>query len=520
MSFSSWLGTWLSSWIAPLFGPLLGPENASPRWESSQWLAFAPFLLLLIWLSFRKARGASPNRELPHATRLWTDADGVSTKAPLMRGRKTRGVFYSLGILLTLVALCRPQWGEIEEVTFDQHREIIIGLDLSQSMLTDDIQPSRLERSKLLIGSLLDQLKGERVGLALFAGTAFLQSPLSADHEVLRDLLVDLDPSFLPQGGTRYEALLQTALDSFSKEGEADRFLVILSDGESHEENWRALLPRLREHDIHVIGLGVGTVDGGLVPGPRGGLLKDSRGAAVLSRLQPSTLQALAKETKGLYREASVWVDIAQLVEHSVAQGAKGEFIDKRQTQLHERFQLFMALALLFLFFSYLWEFPVTPRARQLRVGDASQANAASKKSKRSRPDFFGEGRGEGSSAASNLFLLLALSSLFLVGQPASAQASPEAVKPPGPLETLVGQLANKEKLLAEDYGSLAQESLNYASQPPPEARAGLGGIIEDGLSAVARGEGLDSQAMPWDQLRSALLQLQEQERQKQEQQN
>jgi len=380
----------LSSTLNPLFTALFGPELSTPQWESSQWLAFTPLLLLLIWLSFRRARGASSKRQLPHATRLWTDADGVSTKPPLMRGRKTRGVFFSVGILLTLLALCRPQWGEIEEISFDQQREIVIGLDLSQSMLADDIPPTRLERSKLLIGSLLDQLKGERVGLALFAGTAFLQSPLSADHEVLRDLLVDLDPSFLPQGGTRYEALLQTALEAFSQDGEADRFLVILSDGESHEENWRALLPKLRERDIHVLGLGVGTLEGSLVPGPTGGLLKDARGAAVLSRLQPSTLQALAKETKGLYREASVWVDIAQLVEQSVAKGAKGQFIDKRQTKLHDRFQLFLGPALFFLFLSYLWEFPVVCVARRLLVGGADPATRAKKPSrKKSRHDFF-----------------------------------------------------------------------------------------------------------------------------------
>lgn len=501
--------------LSALLDTLLG-GNVTSYWESAQWLAFTPLLLLFAWLSFRKATGTATRRELPKAKRLWTDADGVSAKPPLLRGRKSRGVLFTSGILLALLALCRPQWGEIEEVTFDQQREIILGLDLSQSMLAEDIVPSRLERSKLLIGALLDQLKGERVGLAVFAGTSFLQSPLSSDHEVLRDLLVDLDPSFLPQSGTRYEALLQTALEAFSQEGDADRFLIILSDGESHEENWRALLPKLRERDIHVLGLGVGTAEGGLVPSPTGGLLKDARGAAVLSRLQPSTLQALAKGTNGEYREASVWVDIAELIEHSVAQGTKGDFVDKRQSKLHDRFQLFLAPALFFLFLSYLWEFPVTAKARRLQVGPTPKAPETTEGSTGNRrPSFFNESR----PTSSNLLFWLTLLSLpFFSSQPL-AQTSPEVIQPPSSLEALVGQLALSENLSAEDYGNLAQETLTYASQPPQEAQDSILGVIEDGLSAVDRGKRLDGEAMPWDELRSALLQLQQREEQKQEQQ-
>ena len=115
------------------------------------------------------------------------------------------------------------------------------------SMLTPDVKPSRLERSKLLVQSLLDHLQGERVGLAVFSGTAFLQSPLSADYEVLREFLPNLGPDFLPEGGTNYRQLLETSIDAFGSSGAADRFLVILSDGEANaDDDWRDEIPKLK----------------------------------------------------------------------------------------------------------------------------------------------------------------------------------------------------------------------------------------------------------------------------------
>ena len=149
---------------------------------------------------------------------------------------------------------------------FDQSREIVIAVDLSRSMLTPDVKPSRLERSKLLVQSLLDHLKGERVGLIVFSGTAFLQSPVSADYEILREFLPALGPNFLPEGGTNYHQLLDTALEAFEGGSAADRYLIILSDGEATDDDWRERIPELQKRGIRVIGLGVGTSAGGMIP--------------------------------------------------------------------------------------------------------------------------------------------------------------------------------------------------------------------------------------------------------------
>src|SRR5688500_7475476 len=222
------------------------------------------------------------------------------------------------GLALSIVALARPQWGRLEEPVFDQSREILLAIDLSRSMLTPDVMPSRLERGKLLIQSLLEKLVGERVGLVVLSGTAFLQSPLSADYEILREFLPALNPEFLPEGGTNYGALIETSLQAFGTSSSADRFMVILSDGEATDEDWKSRLDELKKKSIRVIGLGVGTPSGGMIPDSNGQFVKDERGAVVLSKLESATLQHLARETNGVYRDASAWVDLAALVNETI----------------------------------------------------------------------------------------------------------------------------------------------------------------------------------------------------------
>jgi len=271
-----------------------------------------------------------------------------------------------LGLVFIVLALARPQWGRIDEPVFDQSREILLAIDLSRSMLANDVKPSRLERSKLLIQSLLERLAGERVGLIVFSGTAFLQSPLSSDYEILREFLPELNPDYLPQGGTNYQALLETALTSFSADGGADRFLIVLSDGEAMDDSWRAQLEEVKSKGIRIIGLGVGTAEGSMIPDTQGGFVKDERGAVVLSRLESGTLRALTEATSGLYTDASSWVDLTALLQTTVEAGAKGEFREVSQVRLAERFQWALVPAFLLIAWSFWKEFPVRPRPRAL----------------------------------------------------------------------------------------------------------------------------------------------------------
>jgi Ca-activated chloride channel family protein len=161
------------------------------------WLVVVPLLLLGWELAHRRRRAAvaRPKILAAEASASTLTLEGFAASSPTVRRTSPR-LWLCAGLVLAIVALARPQWGRMEEPVFDQSREILLAVDLSRSMLTPDVKPSRLERSKLLIQALLEKLAGERVGMAVFSGTAFLQSPLSADYEILREFLPALGPEF------------------------------------------------------------------------------------------------------------------------------------------------------------------------------------------------------------------------------------------------------------------------------------------------------------------------------------
>jgi hypothetical protein len=230
-------------------GPLLRRRMAletpmSFAWPHLLWLLALP-AGLLVWELMRARRRSGS--EHPKIIRAEAGLRSVSLSPEGSRGPalSRRRFLMCAGLALGIVALARPQWGRLDEPVFDQSREIIIALDLSRSMLTPDVKPSRLERSKLLIESLLDRLRGERVGLIAFSGTAFLQAPLSADYEIMKEFLPSLGPDFLPEGGTNYRQLIDTAVEAFGDSSSADRYLIILSDGEATDEDWRERVPEL-----------------------------------------------------------------------------------------------------------------------------------------------------------------------------------------------------------------------------------------------------------------------------------
>lgn len=450
------------------------------------WL-LAPLVLLFSWELARHSVSAVAN--WPKIARAWAGAFDVSLGTKHTTAETRPRIWLWFGLALSIIALARPQWGVIEEQVFDQSREVLIAVDLSRSMLAQDVKPSRLDRSKLLITSLLDGLKGERVGLVLFAGTAFLQSPLSADYEVLREFLPALSPDYLPEGGSNYKAMLETSMSAFGT-STADRYLIILSDGESTEETWKSLTDSLKTKGIRVIGLGVGTAQGSFIPEAGGGLVKDERGAVVMSRLNSATLQELAQVTGGAYTDASAWVDLPALLKKTVEAGRKGEFSEKNTARLIERYQWFLAPGLLLLLVSFWAEFPVRPRERALPLGKAR-----------------GQKSEHGGQKAAALAAALIL--FFVVCLPSSARAAEggeDALAKP--LATTVARLAAKDAVTAKEYSEMAQTTITYgqrvksAQQRPPEK------VIRDALSAVDAGEKLDAKAADWPKLRSELEEL------------
>lgn len=460
-------------------------------WPHLLWLLLLPLGLFAWEITHRRRTAAQARPKIlraeagPRSLRL-----AAPEALPAPAAARPRP-WLCFGLCLALIALARPQWGRLEEPVFDQSREILLAVDLSRSMLTPDVKPSRLDRAKLLIQALLEKLQGERVGLVVFAGTAFLQSPLSADYEILREFLPALGPDFLPQGGSNYGALLDASLQAFSATNSADRFLVILSDGEATDDDWKSQVTKLKGKGIRVLGLGVGTAEGAMIPDGSGGLVKDERGAVVMSKLESATLQELARATDGVYRDASSWVDLAGLVRETIETGRRGEFVEKNTVRLVERFQWPLALAVWLLGVSLYYEFPVRPRTRDLRLAPARPTGTA--------------------------VALLFLAGVALAPAPARAAvklapapagSTPAAAAPTAdaaPLARIVGRVAGLESPTGRDWAELARETVSWGSrlksgsQPVPEAP------VRDALAAVRLGAKLDPNTADWPKLREEL---------------
>ncbi|WP_414660752.1 VWA domain-containing protein [Horticoccus sp. 23ND18S-11] len=471
-------------------------------WPQLFWLLVLPVALLAWELSHRRRTAASARPKILRAEAgarsLKLSDFTASATTPNSRPR----FWLCAGLVLAVVALARPQWGRLEEPVFDQSREIILAIDLSRSMLTPDVKPSRLERGKLLIQSLLEKMAGERVGLVVFAGTSFLQSPLSADYEILREFLPALGPEFLPEGGSNYGALLDTALQAFGASSAADRFLIILSDGEATDEEWKGKIDELKKKNIRVIGLGVGTAGGGMIPDGSGQFVKDERGAVVLSKLESGTLQQLAQATSGTYRDASTWVDLAALVKETIEAGRKGDFVEKNTVRLVERFQWPLALGLWCLFVSFCYEFPVRPRPRDVRLAPAGN-----------RKPETGDRKLETSKVAASLVLLLLVSGLRFpvsgfaaasAGSPAAAAAASTPPEP-SPLTKIVGRLASADTRTGRDWSELGRETATWGSKLQSEQQPVPEGPVRDALQAVDLGAKLDPKATDWPKLREEL---------------
>lgn len=458
------------------------------HWPHLFWLLLVPLALLVFDLRRRRGRGQS----VAHPKILRAEAgthdlelrpgETSQLAAPRVRWR------LCLGLALLTAGLARPQWGRVDEPVFDQAREIMIALDLSRSMLAPDVRPSRLERARLLVTSLLERLAGERVGLIVFSGTAFLQSPLSSDYEILNEFLPSLNPDYLPEGGTNYRSLIETALNAFGTSGAADRFLIVLSDGEATDEDWKNAAQQLKEKGIRVIGLGVGTAQGAIIPDGSGGYVKDERGAVVMSKLEPATLQELAKMTNGVYADASSWIDVAQLIQSTVETGRKGQFREERQVRLVERFQWALGPALLFLLWSFYAEFPVRPRARDVKLRRAAQ--------------------NPGAAASTTAIVALCAICAASVDPSRAAVTDTNGSSAAEPLSKLVGQFAERPSLTARDYAELARATLTYGERQKSAQQPVVEGAIHDGLAAVDAGAALDPKAAEWDKLRHDLEKL------------
>lgn len=316
----------------------------SERWV---WLWLAP-ALGFFWVWAGRLRRAALLRVaerglLPHLT------DAVDGKARTLKAALVTG-----GLCCLLIGLLGPQWGFRWEEATGRGVDLLIALDVSKSMLAEDVKPNRLQRAKLAVQELVPLLRGDRVGLVACAGTAFVQCPLTTDYGAFLLALEELDVETIPRGGTALAQAIRAGLEAFAAASSESRALVLISDGEDHAGDAMAAAREAASAGVAVFAIGIGTPEGELIPvtDERGQkvFLKDREGRTVKTRLDEATLQQVALKTGGSYvRATATAFGLDLLYRERIAALPQREFKSVRRKRYEQRFQWAVAAALLLL---------------------------------------------------------------------------------------------------------------------------------------------------------------------------
>ena len=247
--------------------------------------------------------------------------------------------------LLVIIAICRPQWGGETEQQEVKGIDIIIALDVSRSMLADDISPTRLSAAKKGISALSGRLQGDRIGLIAFAGSAFLVCPLTSDYAAFRQVLNETDNSTIPLGGSDLSGIVKEVRNGFVGTETRSRLLILVSDGEDHGGAAAAAAGQLRESGITICSVTAGSDKGALIPLAGGDFLKDRKGAIVRSSADPGILQLFSPVNVRLDASGTMIGRLFDDVRPSLRQNAT----TRKHHRQRERFQIPMSAALLVL---------------------------------------------------------------------------------------------------------------------------------------------------------------------------
>jgi Ca-activated chloride channel family protein len=264
------------------------------------------------------------------------------------RRRHVRAALLTVGLAALAVALGGPMWGFHWEEVKREGVDLVVALDTSKSMLTTDVAPNRLARAKLAVQDLLAELQGDRIALVAFAGTAFVQCPLTLDRSAFLESLEAVDVGIIPRGGTNLTVAIDTALEAFEGRQGSHQALVLITDGEDHEGKVEDAIKHATERGVKVYTVGIGTAEGELIPIEGGGYLKDRKGQVVKSRLDEETLKKIAIDTGGVYLHAAgADLGLKDLYRDHIAGMEKRELASTLERRYEHRFQIPLALALL-----------------------------------------------------------------------------------------------------------------------------------------------------------------------------
>lgn len=253
------------------------------------------------------------------------------------------------------IAMVNPKVGTKLETVKREGVDIVFAVDVSKSMLAEDIAPNRLEKSKQLVTQIINNLASDRIGIIAYAGRAFPQLPITTDYAAGKMFLQNMNTDMLSSQGTAINEAINLAKTYYDDEEQTNRVLIIISDGEDHSEEAAAVAEEAYEEGIRIFTIGVGDVKGGPIPEKRNGIVvsykKNSEGETVITKLNEETLQNIASEANGAYINGKSTEDVVETIKEILNNMDKTEFEAKQFSDFKDQFQWFLGFAILLLVF-------------------------------------------------------------------------------------------------------------------------------------------------------------------------
>jgi Ca-activated chloride channel homolog len=305
-------------------------------------------LIILYWIFAIKGKKAAMNRFVRNT--LWHKM----AKSFSIRREHARILLLGLSVILLLLAFTRPQFGFRWRDMKTEGLDIVFAIDVSRSMLAEDISPNRLERTKMAVTAIIDRLAGDRTGLVAFAGQAFLQCPLTSDYNGFRVVLSDLDINTIPVGGTKISDAIRESIRAFEPGQTRYRVIILISDGEEHEGDAIDAAKQAAQENIRIFCIGVGSPSGAYLPitdkNKKRELIKDNQGQRVVSRLNENLLKEVAFLTGGSYiRSSTIDFGLETIYNEKIDKLERREIEGRQVKQYNEYFQILLFLAIILL---------------------------------------------------------------------------------------------------------------------------------------------------------------------------
>ena len=261
-------------------------------------------------------------------------------------------VIFTLGLSFLILSLVNPKMGTKLKTVKREGVDIVFALDVSKSMLAEDIAPNRLEKSKQIISKVIENLGSDRIGVIVYAGSAYPLLPITTDHASAKMFLQNANPDMVSSQGTAINEALDLAKTYYNNDDQTNKFLIILSDGEDHEAQTISLAETLTENGVKVFTVGVGTESGQPIPIRKNGRMtykKDRKGEVVITQRHAEVLKEIAEKTQGRYIDGNRTEKPVNAIVDVIANAQKHEFETKQFSDYKDQFQWFVAIGLFFL---------------------------------------------------------------------------------------------------------------------------------------------------------------------------